>query len=684
MTLVMTELRDDFPPGPDPNFNPNVFSEDEEEAITLEERKRFHPGTSDHAPPIAPMSPVGNRLSRPKSQISNHFLNPDALPLPSSAVKPTMARAESYEDEFPYVELTDIVGFTNSDSLRPHCTSTGGSAVQTTTTIRSSTTSQSSTTIIGQTYSRNPTSNGQNRHAVSPLCCEGSVPALQSPKNAVAPSDIIFDRPPIQTLVSYASSDYSSTISNVQQVKSSLIAEHSASSNRNGVSLNLNLNLDNTKLPVSMKKVDVTIENSKFISSNDNRDVNSKNHSNSKEPATVDNCNQLSGKRKEKCTKPNVSSVGMSGSKEIRYIDDEQHADTTTQGPSATTLSGTLTSVCITDSMVRSCSVGYLDLVDAQLVPCDIALHMLRKDAPKRLVLVNRKNKQKKNKKHHANQDKDMKSGMFQSPKLKNCGKSKSLDSSDLFPMPDIQTIHHLPNHTEEISENQANNNEINTSLANTTNKNSEPVVAPNNKKDNSKLQFFSSGKSPISKRKKTEAENSSSSNANKGGSNKTRGRSKQTNSPNPVPNKSTIEPNPTGSPTRNSTSLHTQALNTLENLLTRLRDLDDNKSSPPASPRLPRSSPASPAPTKKGKRPQSASPIRKHLLASPLLGRRSRKNKLTESSDDEVPASSDEIVNSKNYKDLETFQKAQLRQKVTYIILVRCTITHLCAHSYS
>lgn len=31
MTLVITELRDDFPCGPDPNFNPNIFSEDEDE-----------------------------------------------------------------------------------------------------------------------------------------------------------------------------------------------------------------------------------------------------------------------------------------------------------------------------------------------------------------------------------------------------------------------------------------------------------------------------------------------------------------------------------------------------------------------------------------------------------------------------------------------------------------------------
>jgi hypothetical protein len=31
MTLVITELRDDFPVVHDPNFNPNIFSEDEDE-----------------------------------------------------------------------------------------------------------------------------------------------------------------------------------------------------------------------------------------------------------------------------------------------------------------------------------------------------------------------------------------------------------------------------------------------------------------------------------------------------------------------------------------------------------------------------------------------------------------------------------------------------------------------------
>lgn len=83
----------------------------------------------------------------------------------------------------------------------------------------------------------------------------------------------------------------------------------------------------------------------------------------------------------------------------------------------------------------------------------------------------------------------------------------------------------------------------------------------------------------------------------------------------------------------------------------------------------MPRSQPSSPAPSKKNKRHQSASPIR-HLLNSPLLNRRRNKSKQNESSDDENSTTNghEEIGNSKQYRDLETFQKAQLRQKVFYI----------------
>lgn len=96
---------------------------------------------------------------------------------------------------------------------------------------------------------------------------------------------------------------------------------------------------------------------------------------------------------------------------------------------------------------------------------------------------------------------------------------------------------------------------------------------------------------------------------------------------------------------------------------------MDDEKpnSQTPGSPlRLPRSSPSSPAPNKKNKRQQSSSPIR-HILNSPLLNRRKCKKPPLESSDEEGNEEENGTTSGakSSYHDLETFQKAQLRQKV-------------------
>jgi hypothetical protein len=137
--------------------------------------------------------------------------------------------------------------------------------------------------------------------------------------------------------------------------------------------------------------------------------------------------------------------------------------------------------------------------------------------------------------------------------------------------------------------------------------------------------------------------------------------------------------------------------MTTLENIISRLRDLDDERAAststaspstsqpqPPASPRHPRSSPASPAVNKKSKRHQNSSPIR-HILNSPLLNRRKCKKQALESSDEDGNeddnatggASSSGGKSSSAYHDLETFQKAQLRQKVRAkkIIKIECKI---------
>lgn len=140
---------------------------------------------------------------------------------------------------------------------------------------------------------------------------------------------------------------------------------------------------------------------------------------------------------------------------EMQFIDDEIRGDIETleqlRGVHRTSTVISISPMCSNDSIVRSCSVGYLDLVDAQLVPCDVALRMLRRDAPnKRLVLVSRKTKRrKKNKSQHP----DMNQQSSKPPRLRNCGKSKSLDSSDIFPSNEqIIAPPQLPEHIEETT----------------------------------------------------------------------------------------------------------------------------------------------------------------------------------------------------------------------------------------
>lgn len=80
MTLVMTELRDDFPIGPDPTFNPNLFSEDEEEVVTTESKvPRSH---IENCPPIAPMTPRRNLLGKQKCSYLHSDQSPKKTGIP--------------------------------------------------------------------------------------------------------------------------------------------------------------------------------------------------------------------------------------------------------------------------------------------------------------------------------------------------------------------------------------------------------------------------------------------------------------------------------------------------------------------------------------------------------------------------------------------------------------------------
>lgn len=726
MTLVITELRDDFPAGPDPTFNPNIFSEDEDEhlGIASSTPMPLHRRTNDGGPPIAPMSPRPGRFTTTLTSSSSSSSTTSGSTLSRGKSKNDkrnclgpLAKAESYEDDFPL--NGGAFDASHVPATRPRHIETSSNS--------NSRPGPSYTSLVTQ-YSRSSSnSGGQSRHAISPLCCEGSVPTLQSPKNAVGPSDFIFERPPAtqSTLMNFSggNSDY---VNNIVQVKNVLLGDQSKTSAQiNSIPMNDRVDHSSTKMV------------------------------------------------KEKLNQRK---------KDIQFIDDEtpstsnasEHIEQPSIHRTPTVVS--ISPVYANDSMTRSCSVGYLDSVE--MVPSDVALSILRKETPnKRLVLVDRKPNKKSRKT----------SEVSRKMKLVNCGKSKSLDSCDLTQMI-LKPVAIEPNSVMpklcESSENDHSTTALNTnnspsprkpqhsyietSIINTftVHKTKSPRMCSMCKHSNESITESicsscrdsmqsptigamvdtASKPTPTKSRAGSKAQamfdhifseplrascSSSSNKTNKlpsdyerksksskkntevitsytdsplfsrkhrfGGNDASDNRSspllgrkfesgfglikqlsearKRRKEENAQNGSNADLPNADTEP-KASVSLHTQALTTLENIISRLRDLDDGRLTPPSSPknsRLPHSSPASPAMSKKGKRNQSASPIR-HILNSPLLNRRQRRKQQTESSDDESSSgitggqySTDENIGKHNYRDLETFQKAQLRQKVNH-----------------
>lgn len=690
MTLVITELRDDFPPGPDPNFNPNLFSEDEDESGLQDEHTRLHPGLqTDIAPPIAPMTPRSHHTTgglngrfvqnRPKTQVQTTFVTSECLTRPIQSQEnsgvvgtssvPALARAESYEDEFPYVELTDVVSYcesirtsatssvtstsakTFSDSCScpqvisvPNSSVYTGNGPYTSIVACNSSNSYNVGTMSQFTRSNMPSSaqSSQTRHVISPLVCEGAVPALQSPKNTVAPSEIIIERTSsTHTLMASPPSDYSS---NMQRVKSALADQNQ---NKNSGSMNLNLNLGSIEQsgtdirPLVMKRIDIEANNKlhHVMNGNDasNSDISlftqhSPSHLTSPLKGAVNNNTINSTKRKgSNKSSPIGNQVGIAAKwcvtkpEELLYIDEDGSGDITPEKgvkrtPTIMSISPYAAN-CLADSMVRSCSVGYLDLVDAQMVPCEVALLMLRKETPKRLVLVNRKKQRKQKHKTQHSQESNSKQSptSYKAPKLKHCGKSKSLDSSDIFTSSSTNESSYtkkFPSQKEKENQNMKQHESTVgtvTSSAETTTTNTANHVSINN------IQAFDAHKNNPAN-KQIPAEHVADYNFNVLSLN-----DKVISKPSQISTKyldsgvsetlrekllgkDNSSPSPRG-------AVSSAGLAALESLTSRIRELDETHSLPPpspcSSPRMPRSSPASPAPSKKSKRNQSSSPIR-------------------------------------------------------------------------
>jgi hypothetical protein len=330
-------------------------------------------------------------------------------------------------------------------------------------------------------------------------------------------------------------------------------------------------------------------------------------------------------KRKEKyCSNkssPSGNQIGTPGSKwcmgkpeDLLYIDEDGvSAPSELPTPDRGSVKRTPTTVpiaprspaCLSDSMVRSCSVGYLDLVDAQLVSSDVAQLVFRKEAPKRLVLVNRKNKPKKHKnKGQHNQElsssgaEDRSVSSTSRPlNLKHCGKSKSLDSSDIFPANNFSN--QIPSKNEKVP--------IELFHSKNHHQNQIPLVAVSSASQETDQRATMSKTPPLTSVSSHEKTKSQVMPPSEGGI------SLNGNCGTELSEKVAL---------REASSSHchgADVLPTFDSLAVMLKCrelLEESRSLPPptpcASPRLPHSSPASPAPSKKSsKRNQSSSPIR-------------------------------------------------------------------------
>jgi tubby-related protein 4 len=163
----------------------------------------------------------------------------------------------------------------------------------------------------------------------------------------------------------------------------------------------------------------------------------------------------------------------------------------------------TVISICPTvpDIITRSCSVGYLDNVE--LTPGEVTLSQLRKDAPKRLVLVDRKIQPNKKYRKISNQQRNI-----QHVKNKNFKKSISLDSCDaLQEIPNLhKDLNNLFNQMPKLAESSENTEDTecsSTELTTTAIRKSKLTSTPKKSPKEKFCSFFSSRSgTPILSRK--------------------------------------------------------------------------------------------------------------------------------------------------------------------------------------
>nr|XP_049694956.1 tubby-related protein 4 [Helicoverpa armigera] len=660
MTLMITELRDDYPVGPDPSFNPNIFSEDEEEVFPTNDSTDSPAHTNNNN--IRRKLTLNERMNNSNNINQNESFTANN----NNSNGPSLARAESY-DEFPYIDTNETVSNVPESVYS--------------TPVRHA--SQPAERRVS-----NP-AGVPNRHAISPLRCESSVPTLQSPKNAVAPTDIIFERPSPQTVTCGGRGDFCGGRTDYS-VRGDNVSLKGNLSNIEQQSFNLSLSLEPSR-QVTIKKCDNHVTDnclSKLRKNICSRGESASYDMNTRILKSLCNKNYEHEVHPDALSKRGDTIKHLQKSEDLKFIDEETPVDTTisnltdkarevTGKVQRTTTVVPISPVCATvpvyDTMTRSCSVGYLDLVDPQVLHAQVSLSALRGEPPRRLVLVN--NKRHRKQRRHVRATDVKQTECTKTPSLRRCGKSRSLDSSEMSLTVDkskrlsrIDTATPKADVTSAQSSSRCNstggedNSGTSTSDSGRRSRRDYPVctacrlVAPYDTRPPGAAPYVCVACSARA----------------------------------PAP-----APAPAPPPPPDSDSDYSKYYSSLEQLALRLLASRGSRragaagaregsaaarasaaaarecSSAPASPRAGRSHPAGAAPAESAPRTpprrhrySSASPIRQ-LLNSPLLNRR-RNKKPSESSDDEYSTGGGySEVNGRNYRDLESFQKAQLRNKL-------------------
>lgn len=411
MTLIITELRDDNPVGPDPTFNPNIFSEDEEDIFQGNEPNNSPSHTNNNVRRKLTLNERVNNTtnSNINQEIANNTPNNNA----------TLAQAESYA-EFPWVD-------TNNETVNNVPETVYSAPVR----------------HAPQAVERrvNTSNTVPNRHAISPLRCEGSVPTLQSPKNAVAPTDIIFERPSPQTVTCGGRGDFCGGRADYSVRSDGL----SLKSNMEQQSFSLNLSLEPSR-QVTIKKCDNHVTDnclSKLRKNICSRGESGSFEMNTRILKSFCNKNYENEVHPDAMFKRTDTLKNLQRSEDLKYIDEETPVETNMNSLTERTrevrvqrtttvvpISPVCANIPVYDAMTRSCSVGYLDLVDPQ---AQVSLTALRGEPPRRLILVNNKRHRRQARKHFkTNEAAKQGVDIVKTPSLKKCGKSKSLDSSEL------------------------------------------------------------------------------------------------------------------------------------------------------------------------------------------------------------------------------------------------------------